>query len=117
MNYDPIATKGLGRILCGSCSSQYQPVEWGDKKSPVKIQDKTTAQPQEGNTFNEWIGAREKHKTNRVMVDYLNRVHGLVFTVEDPLDVRLGMLALQLQDEQEDNCSNEPDEAERNSSH
>jgi hypothetical protein len=58
MNYDLIATKELGRILCGSCSSQYQHVKWGDKKSPVKIQDKTTAQPQEGKTFNEWIGAR-----------------------------------------------------------
>lgn len=50
------------------------------------------------------------------MVDYLNRVHGLVFTVEDPLDVRLGMLALRLQDEHEDNGPDEPDEAEGNTS-
>ncbi|KAJ5911830.1 uncharacterized protein N7473_001133 [Penicillium subrubescens] len=98
MDHDPIASMELGRILCGSCFSQYKHVDWGDKTSPVKIKDKTTTQPQDGKTFNEWISERGKLKTNQVMVDYLNRVHGLVFTVEDPLEVRLGMLALRLED-------------------
>lgn len=98
MDYDPIASRELGRILCGSCFAQYKHVDWGDKTSPIKIQDKTTTQPQDGKSFNEWIRERGKLKTNQVMVDYLNRVHGLVFTVEDPLEVRLGMLALRLQD-------------------
>lgn len=117
MDYDPIADKEIGRILCGSCFSQYKHVEWGDKKSPVKIQDKTTAQPQDGKTFNEWITDRAKHKTNRVMVDYLNRVCGLVFTIEDPWEVRLGIQALRLQDEHEADEPEEPAGDEGNTSH
>lgn len=92
---DPISNKSHGRVLCGRCFAKCEKTPAKvNTPGAIKFEDRTHYEPRIGPAlkdikFQDMMNKRKRLCQNHILVEYLERTHGIVLKIEMMQEIRV----------------------------